>query len=215
MKLRQGVYTTQTVYEARKLCRDAIFVKRDHSLYSEYSAKIMEFLRLVGPTEVASIDEAYIDVTERVQEGLHPVVIARYIQKTLWEKIHIPCSIGIGPTTIIAKQASEVKKPMGIVQLGPRQYQTYFYPRPLSDLYGCGRLTEDKLNKQGIHTIGDLAKADLSTLKILLGQRGELLHDYAHGISRNTVNPLRGILDKSIGKETTFREDTSDTSVIF
>ena len=129
----KGVYTTQTVYEARKLCPDAIFVKRDHSLYSEYSAKIMDFLRLVGPTEVASIDEAYIDVTERVQEGLHPVVIARYIQKTLWEKIHIPCSIGIGPTTIIAKQASEVKKPMGIVQLGPRQYQTYFYPRPLSD----------------------------------------------------------------------------------
>ena len=99
--------------------------------------------------------------------------------------------------------------------MGTKQYQTYFHPQPLHELYGCGLATTEKLNKQGIHTIGDLAKADLSILRVLLGKRGELLHDYALGISRNTVDTMREHIDKSIGKETTFREDISDSSVVF
>lgn len=211
---RKGVYTTQSVYQARKCCPDAIFVQRDHALYNSISAKIMDFLRLIGPTEIASIDEAYVDVTKRSETSPHPVVIARYIQQTLWERIHIPCSIGIGPNKIIAKMASEVKKPQGIVHMGYKQFMTYYHPRPLSQLYGCGTATEEKLNKHGIQKIGDLAMADLSILRSVLGKRGELLFQYAHGISSDVVDEEREKGDKTIGKETTFTEDTADSTVI-
>lgn len=211
---RKGVYTTQSVYQARKCCPDAISVQRDHSLYHNISSKIMEFLRLIGPTEVASIDEAYIDITERSSNGPHPIVIARYIQETLWEKIHIPCSIGIGPNKIISKMASEVKKPQGIVQMGVKQFMTYYHPRPLNELYGCGAATEERLAKNGMKTIGDLAKADLLVLRALLGKRGELLHQYANGRSSSAVDEEREKGDKTIGKETTFNEDTADSNII-
>lgn len=211
---RAGIYTTQSVYEARKLCPEAIFVQRDHQLYHSISSKIMEFLRLIGPTEVASIDEAYMDVTDRAIQGTHPIMTARYIQKTLWDKIQIPCSIGIGPNKIIAKSASEIKKPMGIVHMGVKQFMTYFHPQLLNKLYGCGKATEERLNKHGIYTIGDLAKAEVSVLKGLLGKRGEQLHRYARGISSNQVDPEREKGDKTIGKETTFPEETSQPTII-
>lgn len=211
---RAGVYTTQSAYEARKLCPEAIFVQRDHQLYHSISSKIMEFLRLIGPTEVASIDEAYVDVTDRAEMGTHPILTARYIQRTLWEKIQIPCSIGIGPNKIIAKMASEMKKPMGIVPMGVKQFMTYFHPQPLSRLYGCGTATEERLNKHEIYTIGDLARAELSMLKSLLGKRGEQLNRYARGISSHQVDTEREKGEKTIGKETTFPEETSQPTII-
>lgn len=211
---RAGIYTTQSAYEARKICPEAIFVQRDHPLYQSISSKIMKFLRLIGPTEVASIDEAYVDVTDRAIMGTHPILVARYIQKTLWDKIQIPCSIGIGPNKIIAKSASEIKKPMGIVQMGVKQFMTYFHPQLLSKLYGCGEATEERLNKHGINTIGDLARTEIHILKSLLGKRGEQLNRYAKGISSNQVDADREKGEKTIGKETTFAEETSLPTII-
>lgn len=211
---KQGIYTTQSVYQARKKCPEAIFVQRDHALYHSISSKIMEFLRLLGPIEVASIDEAYVDVTDRAENGTHPILIARYIQQILWEKILIPCSIGIGPNKIIAKMASEVKKPRGIVEMGVKQFMTYYHPRSLSSLYGCGTATEEKLNRHGIYTIGQLAQAYPPFLRSILGKRGELLNQFAKGVSSNVVNEDREKGDKTIGKETTFNEDVHDTGTI-
>lgn len=210
----KGVYTTMSMYEAMKKCPSAIVVQRNHPLYGQYSAKIMDFLRLIGPTEVASIDEAYVDITKRVEKGETPKQIASYIQRTLWTKITIPCSIGIGPTRIIAKMAAEVKKPKGYVQLGYTQYKTYFYPRPVHWLHGCGTKTAEKLERHGITTIGQLAESDDMTLRMVLGKRGEFLRLAAQGISSDKVNSDRRKGDKSIGKETTFAEDVTDEAYI-
>lgn len=210
----KGVYTTMSSFEAKKRCPEGIFVLRDHQLYQSYSAKIMDFLRLIGDTEVASIDEAYVDITKRVEEGTSPRQIAQFIQQTLWNKLHMPCSIGIGPNRIIAKMAADVKKPRGYVQMGVKQYCSYFHPLPVNKLHGCGVKTAEKLRKHGITTIGDLAQVDSYQLKLWLGVRGGVLQQAALGESSAEVNPERTKGEKSIGKETTFARMTSSPEII-
>jgi DNA polymerase IV len=211
----KGIKTTMSVFEARKLCPEAIFVGRDHSLYGAISSKIMDFLRLIGPTEVASIDEAYVDLTDRIKNGEDPLVIARYIQRVLYQKIHIPCSIGLGENRIIAKMSSEVKKPLGITMFGRKQYQTFFYRKHTVELYGCGEATAEKLeDKLGIKTIGDLAHAEPHSVRLILGKRGEWLRLAAQGISSDIVDPDREKGEKTIGKETTFQAEVSDSDQI-
>jgi len=206
----KGVYTTMTVYEALKKCPEAIIVERNHPLYSSYSKKIMEFLRLIGPTETASIDEAYVDITERVEKGTSPRAIAMYIQRTLWTKLRLGCSIGCSNTKTVAKMAADIKKPFGYVHLGQLQFCSYFHPQKLSKLHGCGLKTEEKLNKYNLFTIGDLAKADPLQLKLILGKRGEWLQKAALGQGSDQVHAEREKGDKTIGKERTFSQPTSD-----
>jgi DNA polymerase-4 len=210
----KGIYTTMSMKEALERCPEAIVVPRDHELYNKYSEKIMDFLRLIGSIEVASIDEAYIEITDRVLKGTSPKALATYIQKTLWEKIHIPCSLGCGPTKIIAKMASEIKKPLGFVELGYKQYQSYFHPQPINELHGCGTQTTKKLNQHHIFTIGQLAKADSATIKIILGLRGLDLQQSAMGISSSYINSSREKGDKTIGQEKTFSESIMDSDYL-
>jgi DNA polymerase IV len=210
----KGVYTTMTMYEALKKCPEAIVVERRHDLYSSYSKKIMEFLRLIGPTETASIDEAYIDITERVQKGTSPKSVAMYIQRTLWEKLSLGCSIGCSDTKVTAKMAADIKKPFGYVHLGRLQFCSFFHPQKLSKLHGCGQKTAEKLNKHNIYTIGDLAKADPLKLKLILGVRGEWLQKVALGIGSDNINAEREKGDKTIGKERTFIQPTSEIEFI-
>lgn len=210
----KGIYTTMSMYEALKLCPSALVVQRNHPLYSSYSLKIMNFLRLLGDTEVASVDEAYVDITERVFKGETPAQIARYIQSTLWNKLHIPCSIGVGPNKIIAKMAADIKKPKGYVQMGVKQFCTYFHPQPVNELHGCGKKTSEKLMKNDIKTIGQLAEMNTMTLKMFFGIRGELLKRSAQGISSDKVDPAREKGDKTIGKEKTFQEHVTEEETI-
>jgi DNA polymerase-4 len=209
-----GVYTTMSVYEALKKCPNAIVVERNHPLYSSYSRKIMDFLRLIGPTETASIDEAYVDITDRVQNGTSPRSIAMYIQKTIWDKLKLGCSIGCSNTKTSAKMAADIKKPFGFVHLEKLQFCSYFHPQKLSKLHGCGHKTEEKLNKHDIFTIGDLAKADPLQLKLILGIRGEWLQKAAIGIGSDYVDADREKGDKTIGKEKTFSKPTSETEIL-
>ncbi|MBM4763543.1 DNA polymerase IV [Bacillus sp. B15-48] len=210
----KGVYTTMSVYEALKKCPEAIIVERNHTLYGSYSKKIMDFLRLIGPTETASIDEAYVDITERVQKGTSPKMIATYIQKMLWEKLRLGCSIGCSNTKTSAKMAADIKKPFGYVHLQQLQFCCYFHPQKLSKLHGCGQKTEEKLNKYDIFTIGDLAKSDPLQLKLILGKRGEWLQKAALGIGSDRVNPEREKGDKTIGKEKTFAQPISEPELL-
>lgn len=210
----KGVKTMMSYAEVKRICPQAIYVQRDHELYHAISTKIMDFLRLIGDTEQASIDEAYVDITPRIKNGQAPATIAHYIQQTLWSKIKIPSSIGVGPNRIIAKMAAEVRKPRGYVQMGIRQFQSYFFPMPVEELVGCGKATAKRLQKQGIMTIGDLAKADDHYLRLVFGKRGQLLKLAAQGISSAEVDPGREKGDKSIGSETTFSGEIGDPEQI-
>ncbi|WP_025025915.1 Y-family DNA polymerase [Caldalkalibacillus mannanilyticus] len=210
----KGIYTTMTMYKAVKKCPEAIVVTPDHLLYRKYSKKIMEFLRLIGPTEVASIDEAYVDITDRVKQGATPKSIGMYIQKTLWNKLKLGCSIGCSNTKTSAKMAADIKKPFGFVHLERQQFCSFFHPQQLSKLHGCGKKTEEKLNKHHILTIGDLAKADPLQLKMVIGIRGEMLQKIALGIGSDKVNAERVKGDKTIGKERTFTQPTVEMDVL-
>ncbi|HJV45069.1 MAG TPA: DNA polymerase IV [Bacillota bacterium] len=211
---RKGVQNFMNYYDVMKCCPDAIFVTRDHDLYETISAKIMAFLRLIGDCEVASVDEAYIDISPRVEKGTKPADIATYIQKTLWDKIRIPCSIGVGPNKVIAKMCADIKKPFGYVHFGIRQFCTYFHPKPIEELFHCGKKTAERLREQGIDTIGKLAVADPMTIKIMLGVRGEWLQLAAQGIASANLDPHHEKGDRSLGRETTFGVAENDPSVL-
>ncbi|WCK52727.1 DNA polymerase IV [Aneurinibacillus sp. Ricciae_BoGa-3] len=209
-----GVYTTMHYFEARKKCPQAIFVQPVHGIYRSYSEVIMRFLSRIGPCEVASIDEAYVDITELTERGYKAAEIASYIQRKLQAELHIPSSVGAGPNKLIAKMCADVKKPRGFVQMGIKQFQAYFWPQPVAKLHGCGQKTADKLGIQGLHTIGQLAAYPLVKLTAAYGKKGEYLHRAANGILYSPVNPERRKGEKTIGSSRTFAFDTTDKNMI-
>jgi DNA polymerase-4 len=210
----KGVYTTMRYYEARKLCPEAVFVQPDHTLYRRYSEAIMRFLRRIAPCEVASIDEAYLDITSLIARGITVREVAQYIQSKLYRELHIPSSIGAGPNKLIAKMCADVKKPGGFVEMGVQQYRTYFWPQPAGKLHGCGKSTAERLQRKGIHTIGELAVQPVEQLRVWFGKKGEYLHLAANGTYESPVNPERKKGDKSIGASRTFAFDTMDQTLI-
>ncbi|WP_052947949.1 DNA polymerase Y family protein [Aneurinibacillus tyrosinisolvens] len=210
----KGVYTTMRYYEAKKSCPDAIFVPPNHIMYRRYSETIMRFLSRIAPCEVASVDEAYLDITSLVEKGHPPKEVAAYIQRKLEHELLIPCSIGAGPNKVIAKMCADVKKPRGFVQMGTRQFQSYFWPQAVSKLHGCGEKTAARLKARGIHTIGQLAAVPDGQLKALYGKKGEYLHLAANGMYYSRVNPERKKGEKSIGASRTFPFDVTETTLI-
>ncbi|ERI10415.1 putative DNA polymerase IV [Aneurinibacillus aneurinilyticus ATCC 12856] len=210
----KGVYTTMRFYRARKLCPEAVFVQPNHALYRRYSEAIMRFLRRIAPCEVASVDEAYLDISELVAKGHTARIIAEYIQDKLYRELLIPSSIGAGPTKLIAKMCADVKKPGGFVEMGARQYRTYFWPQTVGSLHGCGKSTAERLQRKGIRTIGELAAQPVEDLRSWFGKKGEYLHQAANGTYESPVNPERQKGEKSIGSSRTFAFDTMDQALI-
>jgi len=167
---KYGVRTTMLVRDALLLCHDLIIVEPKMRLYQEYSRRFMEYLESVSPViEQASIDEAYLDVTENSKTE-HPLELAKRIQDHLLTELDLPCSIGIGPNKFLAKMASNMKKPLGITVLRKREVDKYLWPLPIEEMYGIGKKTAPKLREIGVNTIGDLLKVDFSKLKEVVGQ---------------------------------------------
>lgn len=208
----QGVKTTMPVWEAKKLCPNLIVIPPNFPLYREMSAKIFKRLTEFTPLiEPVSIDEGYMDVTNH---PTHPITLAKQVQQALLTELDIPCSIGIGPNKFLAKTASDMKKPLGITILRIRDLPQKLWPLPIDEMYGVGRKTAEKMHKINIHTIGDLAKADVYTLSHILGINGERLIQRANGIDPRRVNPDSVNDFKSIGNSTTLRFDTVDEEKI-
>jgi len=167
---KYGVRTTMLVRDALLLCHGLIIVEPKMRLYQEYSRRFMEYLESVSPViEQASIDEAYLDVTENSKTE-HPLELAKRIQDHLLTELGLPCSIGIGPNKFLAKMASNMKKPLGITVLRKREVDKYLWPLPIEEMYGIGKKTAPKLREIGVNTIGDLLKVDFSKLKEIVGQ---------------------------------------------
>lgn len=205
-----GVKTTMPIWEARKLCPNLIIIRPNFPLYRETSAKIFKILAEFTPLiEPVSIDEGYMDVTEH---PTHPVQLAKLIQQRLLHELDIPCSIGIGPNKFLAKTASDMKKPLGITILRIRDLPNKLWPLPVEKMYGVGEKTAEKLHQVHIHTIADLAKADVYTLSHLLGINGERLIQRANGVDPRQVDPDSVHDFKSIGNSRTFPHDTTDVT---
>lgn len=205
---RYGVKAAMPVFEARRLCPHLIIISSNMSLYQEKSKIFIRFLqRYTNCIEVASIDEAYLDLTQRCQEK-HPLALAKEIQQKLVEEYQLPTSIGIATNKFLAKMASDMKKPMGITVLRNKEIKEKLWPLPIGEMYGIGKKTAPKLINKGIKTIGDLVKNEnKDCVKQVLGNQYTHFYQNALGYGNNVVDSERNAENKSIGNSSTFREN--------
>ncbi|MCG0274881.1 MAG: DNA polymerase IV [Thermosediminibacteraceae bacterium] len=203
-----GVKTAMPLWQARKLCPHAIFLKPDYRLYVTFSHKVIEILNRFSPlVEVFSIDEAWLDVTGC--EGLFgdAVTIAEKIQKAVMDELSLPCSVGVSCNKLLAKMASDMKKPMGITVITPDDVPEMLWPLPIEELYGVGPRLAEHLKKMNITTIGDLARVPAEMLEAAFGVVGLRLHRWANGIDDSPVDPHSMDNAKSMGHSVTLPQD--------
>lgn len=210
-----GVKTTMPLWEAKKLCPQLIVKPPNFDRYRAASMGMFEILRhYTHLVEPVSIDEGYMDITDSFEFG-SPIEIAQSIQKRIIEQLDLPCSIGIAPNKFLAKTASDMKKPMGITILRKRDIPAKLWPLNTNEMHGVGKKTSEKLKTIGIHTIGELAKANDIQLKTLLGINGTRLKERANGIDQRPVDPESIEEFKSIGNSTTLPKDVTNQQELF
>lgn len=205
---RYGVKTTMTLNEAARLCPDAVFIKANHELYEEMSGQVMKIFAEYAPVmEQLSIDEAFLDMTGTEQLYGNIMQLAKHIQDRIMDELMLPCSVGISSNKLLAKMASDYKKPMGITAIYPEDIEEKIWPLKVSELFGVGKKTAMKLNQLGIRTIGELAKTEISILSGLLGENTAImLHNSANGIDPSPVISSKDEV-KSVGHEMTYPQD--------
>ncbi|AJS61556.1 DNA polymerase IV [Paenibacillus sp. IHBB 10380] len=203
---RKGISTGMRVQQALKKYPDLILITPNFDIYRKYSNAFMKIAYCYSPLmEVTSIDECYLDITGSRQFGT-PQEIANEIQKRIYEELSLPCSIGIAPNKLLAKMASDMKKPNGITILRIRDVPNVLWDKPCGNLFGIGNKTADKLRKLNIHTIGQLAQTDEELLTRSFGVVGTWMKQAANGIDHSVVVEERE-QSKSIGHTTTLPQD--------
>jgi DNA polymerase-4 len=204
-----GLHAGLPLATASRLCPQAIFVEGSFSKYLRVSQRFMTILADCSPyLEPIGLDEAYLEVTgfESIHGSIHNMALL--IKKRIKDELKLPVSIGIASGKVVAKVASELSKPDGLLEVAPGEERSFLAPLPVTKLPGVGKKTAHLLKDSGINTIGELAGAPVATLKSRLGIYGELLQRHASGIDERGVMPPA--LAKSISRETTFAEDTRD-----
>ncbi|GAI97355.1 unnamed protein product, partial [marine sediment metagenome] len=177
------------------------------------SQKFMAILADFSPfLEPVGLDEAYLDATgfESIYGSIHQMAVA--IKQRIEDELGLCASVGIAGCKVIAKVASELSKPDGLLEVAAGEESSFLAPLPIAKLPGIGKKTERILRGLGINTIGKLSITPLNTLKSHFGASGELLHRLARGIDDRKVEPPGAA--KSISRETTFGEDTRDRSLL-
>jgi DNA polymerase IV len=209
-----GVHSAMPLRTAAKLCPHAIFLDGHPDLYRESSRKARTVLEMFSPAvEMASIDEAYIDMTGT--EKLHgpPLRSAHKLHTAMKEDTGLNCSVGIGASRLMAKICSDQAKPNGVLYVLPGQEQTFLAPLDVGKIPGVGKVTKSQLNAMGIHRIGDLLRLEPGVLESTLGKWGVALAGKARGEDAGAW--FEGDVGqdwqaKSVSHEHTFNEDTAD-----
>ncbi len=205
---KRGISTGMTVAQGLKKCPELILIKPDFHLYRKYSRAFMDIAYGYTPLlQAVSIDECYLDITGSKQFGT-PLDIAHEIQARVADELGLPCSIGIAPNKLLAKMASDMKKPRGITVLRIRDVPALLWDKPCGELFGIGRKTAEKLKRLRIHTIGHLAAADERLLIEKFGVAGSWMKRAANGIDDSPVREERD-KNKSIGHTTTLPRDVT------
>lgn len=205
---KMGVSTGMTVSQGLKKCPELIVIQPDFHLYRKYSRAFMDIAYEYTPLlQAVSIDECYLDITGSKQFGT-PLEIAHEIQQRIRQELGLPCSIGIAPNKLLAKMASDMKKPNGVTVLRIRDVPKLLWDKPCSDLFGIGRKTAEKLKTMRIYTIGQLAAADERKLIERFGVSGSWMKRAANGLDDSPVSDERE-KNKSIGHTTTLPRDIS------
>jgi DNA polymerase-4 len=206
-----GLHAGMPLATASRLCPQAIFIEGSFPKYREASQRFMTILADFSPDiEPLGLDEAYLDVTgfESIYGSIHQMAIK--IKQRIKAELGLSASVGIASGKIVAKVASELSKPDGLVKVAGGEERSFLAPLPVAKLPGIGRKTEQKLNALGINTVGELSSMPLDALKSHFGASGEVLHRFANGIDDREVEPPAPA--KQISRETTFSRDTTDRS---
>jgi DNA polymerase-4 len=211
-----GIRAGMSTQEAKRRCPQLILVKGNHSKYTETASRIFSILKEYTPlVEVASIDEAYLDITQSILLFHSPVLIAQSIKDQIRESEKLTCSIGVAPNKLLSKLASALKKPDGSVVIEKGDVEGILKDLPVSKLYGIGPKLTEALNSIGIFTCGQLGKFPVSVLSKRFGVIGERLHEMGLGLDDSPVVPFDEEEDaKSISHSVTLEEDTSDANML-
>lgn len=184
-----GVTTGEPIAMALRKCPDLYLARPDFKIYDAYSRAFMDICREYAPVvEKFSIDECFLDMTGTGKIYPDPVATAHEIKDRIKNELGFTVNVGISCNKLLAKMASDFKKPDRVHTLFPDEIEKKLWPLPVGDLLSVGRSTVEKLEKQYIRTIGDLAKTDCSMLQKLVGNKlGEHIHRYANGIDESPV----------------------------
>jgi DNA polymerase IV len=208
-----GVHSAQPISEAWRLCPQGIYVCPEMSKYARASDAMMSiFLDFTDMVEQVSIDEAFLDVTGSARLLGPGVDIARKIKARIHQDLRLTASVGVAANKFVAKVASDLRKPDGLVMVAPGEEERFLAPLPVGRLWGVGVKTEAQLGLLGIRKIGELARLDRMDLVHRLGKSGAHLWQLARGCDDRAVSPEEGF--KSIGHETTFERDTADRQLL-
>lgn len=201
-----GVGSAMSMSKARKLCPNGIFVDGNHAYYEAVSGELMEILSSFSPAvEPLSLDEAFLDIDGLSRHYESPIAMAHAVKKRIYDELGLIASVGIGANKYLAKLASDLEKPNGLVWIRDDEIREVLRPLPVTRLWGVGSFTASKLMAKGIATIGDVADTPLGVLVDLLGKQAYTFKELAEGIDRRKVVPVRKA--QSIGNEETFPKD--------
>lgn len=209
-----GVTSAMPMGRARRLCPQATILPPDHELYSRISTAVMATFADITPfVEPLSSDEAFLDVAGAVRLMGSPATIAQRIRDTVADEQGITCSVGVASTKFVAKLASGLAKPDGLLVIPADEVVTFVQQLPVGALWGVGDRTEEALARLGLKTVADIAHTPRATLVRALGEAtGAHLHDLAWGRDPRSVEPVRR--ERSIGNERTFGHDVDDPEVV-
>ena len=209
-----GVHSAMSLRESFRRCPNGVFLPVDGRRYQEASRDVMAILRRFTPqVEPISIDEAFMDVTGSFALFGDGETIAREIKSAVRDEVGLTVSVGVGTTKLVAKIASDLRKPDGLVVVPQGEEAAFLAPLPIGRLWGVGEKTAAALADYSVRTIGDLARLAPDLLERRFGKHGSALVERARGMDSDRV-VHEGDPAKSVGHEHTFDVDTSDPEVI-
>ncbi len=201
-----GVYSAMPASQAIRKCPGAVFVKPRMEHYAKISKQIRAiFADYTSLVEPLALDEAFLDVTGCQRLLGNAANIAVQIRTRILNELGLIASAGVAPNKYLAKLASDLEKPNGLVVVDPDTVQQFLDPLPISRVWGVGKKTQEKFKKIGVTTIANLRQISMSTLKPIFGVNSQHFWNLARGIDSRNVVPDR--VAKSVSHETTFRAD--------
>lgn len=208
-----GIHSAMPISIAYRKCPQAIFLPVNMEKYTEVSHRIYDILYDFTPhIEPISIDEAFLDITGSYRLFGTPRKACALIKSRIKEETGLTASVGLAPTKMAAKVASDLRKPDGFVEVAGDGLLEFLWPLDISRMWGLGKKTEVVFRSMGMNTIGDIAKKDIMELTGMFGKNGAHFWYLANGVDEREVETERET--KSIGNETTFDKDTLDKSKI-
>jgi DNA polymerase IV (DinB-like DNA polymerase) len=214
---KYGVKSGMPIMWAKKRLKDeeAFFIPIRKAFYQQVSEDVMRILHGYADIfEQVSIDEAFLDVTQRVNGDFsRGEALANEIRKVIRVREGLTCSVGVGPNKLVAKIAAGQRKPDGLVTVKPNEVKDFLYPLPIGELPGVGKKTEKRMLERGIKSVGDLAKYQVEELRSVFGKAsGTYFYKASKGIDETPV--LEGKRVKQVSRITTLKEDTRDLTTI-